>query len=109
MGSGWGATRFLRMELCGGWPLPTSASLPAGQMRNWSADVPNRLQVLVRTSTRELRYYRGMRSCLFACAWLVCIFVGEVSATPAVAAGKPVATVKDVPVTLAGRLVDGDQ
>ena len=65
--------------------------------------------MLIRTSTRELRYYRGMRSFLFACAWFVCIFVGEVSATPAVAAGKPVATVKDVPVTLVGRLVDGDQ
>ncbi len=50
-----------------------------------------------------------MRSRLIAYAWFVGIFVLGFSAEPAAAAGKPVVAVKDVPVSLAGRLVDGDQ
>ena len=59
--------------------------------------------------TAELRYYPGMQSRLLACACLACIFIHGFSAAPAVAAGKSVEALKNVPVLLAGRLVEGDQ
>jgi len=50
-----------------------------------------------------------MRSHLLACAWFASIVIHGFWAAPAVAAGKAVVAVKDISVTLVGRLVEGDQ